>query len=118
MPEHVELACCGWRPAFIKRPPSAYMSGWVSTHPAVRRLYRGPAESLLREADHVRTNPKNLNPVLVVDSGQSGYNLARMRYGIVLAPEAAEDLANLKANIRGMARAAIEQHLRHQPTKV
>ena len=41
-----------------------------------------------------------------------------MRYGIELAPEAAEDLANLKANIRGMARAAIEQHLRHQPTKV
>ncbi len=41
-----------------------------------------------------------------------------MRYGIVLAPEAAEDLANLKANIRGMARAAIEQYLRHQPTKV
>ena len=41
-----------------------------------------------------------------------------MRYGIVLAPEAAEDLANLKANIRAAVCTAIEQHLRHQPTKV
>jgi mRNA interferase RelE/StbE len=41
-----------------------------------------------------------------------------MRYDIVLAPEAAEDLTNLKANIRAMVSAAIEQHLRHQPTKV
>ena len=41
-----------------------------------------------------------------------------MRYGIVLAPEAAEDLANLKANIRAAVCTTIEQHLRHQPTKV
>jgi len=41
-----------------------------------------------------------------------------MRYDIVLAPEAVEDLDNLQANIRALVRAAIEQHLRHQPTKV
>jgi len=41
-----------------------------------------------------------------------------MRYDIVLAPEAVEDLDNLKANVRATVRDAIEQHLRHQPTKV
>src|SRR5438552_5056074 len=41
-----------------------------------------------------------------------------MRYEIVLAPEAVEDLSNLKAKVRAAVRDAIEQHLRHQPTKV
>src|SRR5438876_5935193 len=40
-----------------------------------------------------------------------------MRYDIVLAPEAAEDLDNLKANVRASVRDAIEQHLRHEPTE-
>jgi mRNA interferase RelE/StbE len=41
-----------------------------------------------------------------------------MRHDIVLAPEAVEDLDNLQANVRALVRNAIEQHLRHQPTKV
>jgi mRNA interferase RelE/StbE len=41
-----------------------------------------------------------------------------MRYDIVLAPEAVEDLDDLKANARARVRDAIEKHLRHQPTKV
>src|SRR5437016_10993665 len=41
-----------------------------------------------------------------------------MRYDIVLAPEAAEDLRGLKANARAEVQDAIEHHLRHQPTKV
>jgi mRNA interferase RelE/StbE len=41
-----------------------------------------------------------------------------MPYDIVLAPEAADDLDNLKANVRAAVRDAIEQYLRHQPTKV
>ncbi len=41
-----------------------------------------------------------------------------MRYDLVMAPEAAEDLDNLKANDRAAVRDAIEQYLRHQPTKV
>jgi mRNA-degrading endonuclease RelE of RelBE toxin-antitoxin system len=41
-----------------------------------------------------------------------------MRYDIMLAPEAVEDLGKLKANVRASVRDAIEQHLRHQPTKV
>src|SRR5437588_5856074 len=40
-----------------------------------------------------------------------------MRYDIVLAPEAVEDLKSLKANTRAAVRDAIEQYLRHQPTK-
>jgi mRNA interferase RelE/StbE len=41
-----------------------------------------------------------------------------MRYEILLAPQAIEDLRRLKANIRAIVRDAIEQYLRHQPTKI
>jgi mRNA-degrading endonuclease RelE of RelBE toxin-antitoxin system len=41
-----------------------------------------------------------------------------MRYDIVLAPEAVELLDNLKTNVRAEVRDALEQHVRHQPTKV
>jgi mRNA-degrading endonuclease RelE of RelBE toxin-antitoxin system len=40
-----------------------------------------------------------------------------MPYEIVLAPEAVEDIASLKANVRATVRAAMETHLRHEPTK-
>ena len=40
-----------------------------------------------------------------------------MRFAIVLAPEAVEDLRGLKANIRAEVRSAIEIHLRHEPRK-
>ncbi len=40
-----------------------------------------------------------------------------MRYEIILAPEAIEDLHRLKANIRTAIRDGIEKHLRHQPLK-
>src|SRR5437867_3861356 len=40
-----------------------------------------------------------------------------MRHEIVLAPEAAQDLGELKANVRATVREAIEEHLRHEPTK-
>jgi len=42
---------------------------------------------------------------------------ARMRYEIVLAPEAAEDPRCLKANKRAQVESAMEQHLRHEPKK-
>src|SRR5712691_7421974 len=41
-----------------------------------------------------------------------------MRFAVVLAPEAVEDLKKLKANIRADVRAALETHLRHEPEKV
>jgi mRNA interferase RelE/StbE len=40
-----------------------------------------------------------------------------MRHEILLAPEAVDDLNDLKANVRAVVRDAIEDHLRHQPTK-
>ena len=47
----------------------------------------------------------------------SGYNLARMRFEIVLAPEAVDDLKRLTANVRTVVRTALETHLRHEPEK-
>jgi mRNA-degrading endonuclease RelE of RelBE toxin-antitoxin system len=41
-----------------------------------------------------------------------------MQYDILLAPEAAEDLDNLKANLRAAVRGAIGEHLQYQPTSV
>src|SRR5439155_12593430 len=41
-----------------------------------------------------------------------------MRYEILLAPEARDDLRRLKANVRAAVRDAIERHLRQQPTKL
>jgi mRNA-degrading endonuclease RelE of RelBE toxin-antitoxin system len=40
-----------------------------------------------------------------------------MRYEVLLAPEAVEDLRALKANLRTEVRGAMETHLRHEPTK-
>jgi mRNA interferase RelE/StbE len=40
-----------------------------------------------------------------------------MRYGIVLAPEAVEDLSRLPARQRSTVREALEVHLRHEPSR-
>jgi mRNA interferase RelE/StbE len=40
-----------------------------------------------------------------------------MRFEIVLAPEAVEDLRALKATLRATVRDALETQLRHEPTK-
>jgi mRNA interferase RelE/StbE len=40
-----------------------------------------------------------------------------MRFEILLAPEAVQDLKHLKAHDRAEVRDAIEVHLRYQPTK-
>ena len=40
-----------------------------------------------------------------------------MRFEILLAPEAIEDLRKLKAGLRSTVREALETHLRHEPTK-
>lgn len=41
-----------------------------------------------------------------------------MRFEIVLAPEAVEDLDRLKANLRSDVLASLERHLRHEPRKL
>jgi mRNA interferase RelE/StbE len=40
-----------------------------------------------------------------------------MPFAIVLAPEAADDLSRLTANVRTAVKVAIETHLRHEPAK-
>jgi mRNA-degrading endonuclease RelE of RelBE toxin-antitoxin system len=40
-----------------------------------------------------------------------------MRYEVILAPEAADDLRRLEAHFRAEVKDAIERHLRHEPTK-
>ena len=40
-----------------------------------------------------------------------------MRFEIVLAPETVDDFRGLRANIRSTVRAALEMHLRYNPTK-
>jgi mRNA-degrading endonuclease RelE of RelBE toxin-antitoxin system len=40
-----------------------------------------------------------------------------MRFHIVLAPEAVEDLGKLRANVRALVKAALETHLRHEPRR-
>lgn len=40
-----------------------------------------------------------------------------MRYEIIFAPEAVEDLKGLKAHLRAAVRDALEEHLRHEPTR-
>jgi len=41
-----------------------------------------------------------------------------MRYEILLAPEAVQDLRRLRAHIRTEVREVLEIHLRNEPTKV
>ena len=41
-----------------------------------------------------------------------------MRYEIILAPEALEDLNALRAAIRASVTGALETHLRHGPTRI
>ena len=45
----------------------------------------------------------------------SSYNLARMPFEVILAPEALDDFRRLIARDRAMVRDAMEVHLRHQP---
>lgn len=44
--------------------------------------------------------------------------MARMRYEIFLAPQAAQDLKRLQARLRAEVKGALEKHLRHEPQKV
>src|SRR5437667_10448464 len=44
--------------------------------------------------------------------------MARMRYGVVLAPEAARSYRSLPAYRRAEVRDTLERHLRYQPTRV
>ncbi len=40
-----------------------------------------------------------------------------MKFEILMAPEAVEDLRRLRAHVRSVVRDAIERHLRHEPER-
>src|SRR5574341_645262 len=72
----------------------------------------------LRSGKHVADWHRPAGEVqLLALQSDSGYNLARMRYEIIFAPEAVDDLRSLKASLRSEVRDAIELHLRHLPTR-
>jgi mRNA interferase RelE/StbE len=48
----------------------------------------------------------------------SGYNIARMKYEILFAPEAVQDFKRLSAKDRSTVKEAIERHLRYEPQKL
>jgi len=48
----------------------------------------------------------------------SGYNIARMKYEILFAPEAVQDFKRLSARDRSTVKEAIEKHLRYEPQKI
>lgn len=47
----------------------------------------------------------------------SGYSLARMRYEIILSPQAIADFKSFPGATRAELRERFEVHLRHEPTK-
>ena len=97
------------RPAATRRAPGRIqIPNTVALNPAVQsnRFY----PPCCRTADKtlfVRARIRGVD--------DSGYNMARMAYEIILAPEAIEDLDDLKANLRTEVREGIETHLRHEP---
>ena len=66
--------------------------------------------------ERVRPHDRGSAPLVLPED--SGYILATVRYEIVLAPGAAQGLRALRAHERAEVRDALEQHLRHEPTKV
>lgn len=62
--------------------------------------------------------PPSLKRSVLDNNLKSGYIMAIMRYEIILAPEAVEDLKRLDAHVRAKVKDLIEVHLRHEPAKV
>lgn len=96
--------------------PSADVGGSIS----VGALLQHPRQSTQRQLGSSRRCPhvrSEADHSLRLTLRKSGYNLAKMPFEIVLAPEAVEDLMRLTANARATVRTALETHLRHQPKK-
>ena len=76
-----------------------------------------PITSCLFPISHSLLGKYRNPPRIVCAFGNYGYNIDRMRYEIILSPEAVEDLRGLKGNIRAAVRDAREKHLQHEPMK-
>src|SRR5262245_58856978 len=65
-----------------------------------------------------RLNDRPADGASIDPAIHSGYILARMRYEVVLAAEAARAFRALPAYNRAEVRDALERHLRNEPTRV
>jgi hypothetical protein len=83
-------------------------TGCRPAHPRESRRAADPSEVMMSRC---------LSIALLEGDPYPGYTVARMRYEIILAPEAIEDLRRLRANIRSAVHGALETHLRYTPTK-
>jgi mRNA interferase RelE/StbE len=54
----------------------------------------------------------------LVEERESSYDVARVRFEIILSPDAGKELAALRAPTRSRVRDGIEVHVRHEPTKL
>jgi mRNA interferase RelE/StbE len=72
----------------------------------------------LRRVAHSQSldRPKRNGPVVGIY--ESGYNLARMAFEIILAPEAVTALKNLSVPVRKDVTEALDRYLIHEPIKV
>jgi len=107
-----------WR---LESPLSRGLAG-DSWHRRPRHPERGRDESLSPPVPdgHGGSGRRAIRRVrarALAGSARSGYILAKMRFEVILAPEAVEDLRSLKANLRAAVREALEAHLRHEPGK-
>jgi mRNA interferase RelE/StbE len=72
----------------------------------------------LASREHLRSHPYLAFPIFPLTGKlNSGYNMARMKYEILFAPEAAQDFKRLSARDRSIVREAIEKHLRYEPQR-
>ena len=94
-----------WRKEYC--PSSSTVVRHSQRHSTLPQLERNPSRAIVRRG----------NAFCRLTARKSGYNLARMPFAIVLAPEAVEDLRRLRANLRATVRSALETHLRHEPKK-
>lgn len=62
-------------------------------------------------------HPQPLFVAAATFEDESGYTLARVPYGIVLSPQALEDLNGLTGYEKSEVRRRLEVHLRHDPKK-
>jgi mRNA interferase RelE/StbE len=85
----------------------------MSERPSNRRLQPTTADAIMPDA---AAETRSLTAV--APTQDSGYNLARMAFEIVLAPEAVTALKNLTVPVRTGITEALELHLTHEPTKV
>ncbi len=96
---------------------SEWPTPWLAHHGQVNE----PQNNEMQRTSHAQNGGSPLIPGVgptFRSQRHSGYNLARVRFEIVLSPDAGGQLAALPAHTRAEVRDGIELHLRYEPTKL